>query len=127
MKFSWKETLAAFYELYEMDLKGKLDDVPEGSRPSSNPITIGYILRMKEIEKLFADSGVNIKVVDPIARNIIRVCVSSIILGEDVPLAISRAIRISERFSSTNSYKFLHATVSKIIKNYLKVEKSRKT
>lgn len=115
MKFTWKETLQAFVELYEMDIRGELNRTPQG-HDLANPIVRGFLTNRKLVDDLLSASGLNIECTDPISRNILRACVSALVLGEDAPLVVTRSIRISEKFSSTNSYKFLHAVLSKVIR-----------
>lgn len=119
MKFSWKETVSAFSEIYEFDIKEQVSKQKNKLllNSSSNPITREYFSRSKYINEIIRDSGIQIDKLDPIIRNIIRTFVSTVLLGEDIPLAVSRAIRISEKFSSPKSYKFIHATISKIMSN----------
>ncbi|GEM_PF-5263065 len=119
MKFSWKETVSAFSEIYEFDIKEQVSKQKNKLllNSSSNPIAREYFSRSKYINEIIRDSGIQIDKLDPIIRNIIRTFVSTVLLGEDIPLAVSRAIRISEKFSSPKSYKFIHATISKIMSN----------
>lgn len=120
MKFSWKETVSAFSEIYELDIKdqiNKKDRSKDTNIISSNPITIGYLSNEKKINEILKKADVKIDKIDVISRNIIRTFITTILLGEDKPLAISRAIRISEKFSSPKSYKFIHAIISKIMEN----------
>lgn len=115
MKFSWEKTLDAFLEFYQMDINGQIN----GSETdfSSNPIVQGYFSNSQNIMKIFSNAGINLDNLDPVARSILRTFISTVILGEDIPLAISRAIKISDKFSSKHMSKFIHAVVSKIVRN----------
>lgn len=114
MRFSWEKTLDAFLEFYQMDLNGQING---SDNFSSNPIVQGYFSNSQNIMKIFSDSGIEMGNLDPVARSILRTFISMVILGEDIPLAISRSIRISDKFSSKHMSKFIHAVVSKVVRN----------
>jgi transcription termination factor NusB len=114
MRIDSKILLDALQEIFESDIKGK--DKKAESLVSKNPIVLKYIENKKKIDELISwATGKNIKIIPPIERDVLRVLVAEILLGVDEKTLISHAVKLSKKYLSTNSHKFVVAILYKIL------------
>ncbi len=114
MEVSFKTLMDALQEIFESDIKGK--EKKAESLITKNPIVLKYIENKNKIDELISlATGKNIKIIPPIERDVLRVLVAEILLGVDERTLISHAVKLSKKYLSTNSDKFLVAIFYKIL------------
>jgi len=123
----FKTLQEALREIFESDIKGK--EKKSESLISKNPVVLKYIENKKKIDELISwSTGKNIKIIPHIERDVLRVLVAEILLGVDEKTLISHAVKLSKKYLSTNSHKFLVAIFYKILEKVkdLKQEEENK-
>ncbi|GEM_PF-1160416 len=123
----FKTLQEALREIFESDIKGK--EKKAESLISKNPVVLKYIENKKKIDELISwSTGKNIKIIPHIERDVLRVLVAEILLGVDEKTLISHAVKLSKKYLSTNSHKFLVAIFYKILEKVkdLKQEEENK-
>ena len=71
----------------------------------------------KEIELVIKSAGISSSSIELIDKSILIFAVNEMFYGTlDKPIIIDESIRLAKKFSSPDSYKFLNATLDKILK-----------
>ncbi len=129
MKISFDLSREAFCELFEMDMRAGMGTrLEEGGQKVklysgretglSNNFIVSFFLKHKKeidslIEKAIYPGGLDD--LTPTQRSILRLCVSEIMLGVDIPHVIDKWLRITSEFASLRLAKFIHGVLSDII------------
>ncbi len=72
---------------------------------------------MKKIESILSSMDVQNSSVELIDKSILCFAINEMLFGElDNPVTIDESIRLSKKFSSPGSYKFINASLDKFIK-----------
>jgi transcription termination factor NusB len=125
MRIDSKILLDALQEIFESDIKGK--EKKAESLVSENPIVLKYIENKKKIDELISwATGKNIKIIPSIERDVLRVLVAESLLGVDEKTLISHAVKLSKKYLSTNSHKFVVAILYKILEKIKDLEQEEK-
>ena len=73
---------------------------------------------MKKIEGILASIGVKNSNIELIDKSILCFAINEMLFGElDKPVTIDESIRLSKKFSSPESYKFINASLDKFLKS----------
>ena len=71
----------------------------------------------KEIESLIKSADISSSSIELIDKSILIFAINEMFYGTlDKPIVIDESIRLAKKFSSPDSYKFLNATLDKILK-----------
>ena len=71
----------------------------------------------KEIESVIKSADISSSSIELIDKSILIFAVNEMFYGDlDKPIIIDESIRLAKKFSSPDSYKFLNATLDKILK-----------
>ena len=72
----------------------------------------------KEIESVIKSADISTSSIELIDKSILIFAINEMFYGTlDKPIIIDESIRLAKKFSSPDSYKFLNATLDKILKN----------
>jgi transcription termination factor NusB len=125
MRIDSKILLDALQEIFESDIKGK--EKKAESLVSENPVVLKYIENKKKIDELISwATGKNIKIIPSIERDVLRVLVAESLLRVDEKTLISHAVKLSKKYLSTNSHKFVVAILYKILEKIKDLEQEEK-
>ena len=73
---------------------------------------------IKKIEGIIASIGVKNSNIELIDKSILCFAINEMLFGElDKPVTIDESIRLSKKFSSPESYKFINASLDKFLKS----------
>ena len=71
----------------------------------------------KEIESVIKSADISSSSIELIDKSILIFAINEMLYGDlDKPIIIDESIRLAKKFSSPDSYKFLNATLDKILK-----------
>ena len=74
---------------------------------------------MKKIESILSSMDVQNSSVELIDKSILCFAINEMLFGElDNPVTIDESIRLSKKFSSPGSYKFINASLDKFLKSF---------
>lgn len=123
VKISYELSRDAFFELFEIDMKGKVGNRECGI--STENFIVSYFLKNREFIDSLIENALyprKIEMLTPIQRIVLRLCVTEIILGADIPHVIDKWLRITSTFASPRISKFVHGVISDILNELEKVK-----
>ncbi len=115
------ESEEAFLKIFEMEFWGNFHKDP-------NPIVNTFVSQKENIDKIIEEATnfrKKIESIIPVERDILRVAVSELLMGKDINEVLGKAVRLSRRYSTTNSYRFIKAVIinaKKIVESKSKPE-----